>query len=134
MKIKIILLSLLILLIPIYAIAEMNVFNGEVHGNFEFGHDLQNDVWFTDLNIRYDFKAFLDFSIFGGTKVIMEKDGYHGMPFKDIYTIGGKAQYKMICFQYEYYCVHKVISSGRTYLLYRNTFGNVSNISIGIEW
>ena len=130
MKIKIILLSLLILLIPIYAIAEINIFNGEIHGNFEFGHDLENDVWFTDLSLQYDFKIFLDLSIFGGTKTVMDKDGYHGIPFKDIYTIGGKVQYKMLYLQYEHYCVH----SKRTYLLYRNTFGNVSNISIGTEW
>lgn len=107
---------------------------GDIHGYFEFGKDLINDVWIADTLIILEYDHFLKQEIYGGTKVIMEKDGISGYPFKDIYTIGYRVWFNDFYAELEHYCVHPVMSTNFTWLKYRETFGDSTRISIGVKW
>lgn len=137
MKTKIILISLLILLIPLYAIAEINPFNGEIHGNFEVGTDVKNKDSFTSLGIEYHFNIWKFKNIaYGSITTGLIFTGFSNYPYSTTYEVGNKVIYNNFYIDFNALCRHS------TYSYYNRLWWNenlenqktIRTISIGIEW
>jgi len=109
-------------------------FDPGIHGRFEFGYDTLNHHYRTDWRLGVDFTLFIDHRIYGGQTCLFIRDGINGKPFRDIYTIGYKAQYRIFYFRAEHYCSHAVVSGDGTHYLYRDRFGNSTIFSAGVQW
>ena len=109
-------------------------FDPGVHGQFEVGYDTINEYFRTDWYLGVDFTLLIDHRIYGGQTCLFIRDGVNGKPFRDIYTIGYKAQYSIFYFRAEHYCSHAVISSGGVHELYKDMFGYSTVLSAGVQW
>lgn len=137
MRIKITLILLLILIIPICGIAEINIFNGEIYGNFEIGKDLQTDRAYTLLNLGYCFPfGELTNHVYGGWETwfnLPESGITMQHPLRQIYKIGCKFEYKSFYLILKHDCTHPVYTINPHYQS-EMWDDYINTISIGIEW
>lgn len=136
MKIKIVLI-LLFLFTSLYVIPEINLFAGEIHGNFEIGTDLINKDSFTSLGIECHFNIWRFKNIvYGNITTGLIFGGFSNYPYSTTYEVGNKIMFNGFYVDFNALCKHSTYSDYNK-LWWNENLKNqktLKTISIGIEW
>jgi hypothetical protein len=71
-------------------------------------------------------------SIYGGWRTWMEKDGFSGAPFRDIYTIGNKTQFGDYYLDIKHFCNHRVDGNAGYRMPDDYWGGKITTFSVGM--
>ena len=111
----------------------------------ELGPALENNMYFTDINLGFRF-TFLNVlsETYGGTRTWSYTDykKVTGHPFIDTYTIGQKFTYNGFSLNFKHHCTHTVNSEYKTFTYKKEEpipasdwwYGDVTTISVSYEF
>lgn len=84
----------------------------EIKGFIESGKDLNDNIYYVELQIGYIFKPFnFTFYPYGNEITWFENEKLNGNPFRNIYTVGSDFKYLDFVFNIQHFCSHQVISN-----------------------
>lgn len=79
----------------------------EIKGFIESGKDISDNVFYSEMQIGYNYKWFY---LYGNQITWFEFNNNSGQPFRDIYTIGFDFKFENIIFNIQHFCSHQVVS------------------------
>ena len=124
---KRLLVLLLFITVPVLTMAE-------IHGFFECGYTPTQDMVFTEIELQWWMgQGIVQNELYGGFETWSQ---YFNHPFKTIYSIGDRIHINNFYLQLEYGCNHAVYSEYSRWWWAENlrTQGNLTTVSIGVEW
>ena len=113
--------------------------SADIHGSFEIGKDLDEDIAVAAIDLSVDIQIWqLVWTIYGGwdTWFFINWESIIGQgPFRDIYEIGTRIQWKFIYIDWNYFCNHAVYSATSAKKWNDLRWGDYRNVvSVGIKW
>ena len=127
---KRLIIILILMFLPISAFAE-------IHGFFEMGKTVENEWAKAEMELQYHFDIWkFHNQIYGGWETWFIFNELIGSPFRDIYHLGYKIEYKKLYAEIEHFCNHPVYSSYNIGWWYDNIKGQgrLTTISVGVNW
>ncbi len=105
----------------------------ETHGEFRAGHDVEKtSVAFTLIRLEV---TQAPVTLYGSVRTWFWFDFPGGRPFRNIYDVGARVDWKNLFLDVNHFCNHPVYSEMKRYEWLNNIWGEtITTVSIGVRW
>ncbi len=104
----------------------------ETHGEFRVGHDVDSLNAFTYVRIEL---VQAPMTLYGSWRTWFEFDFPTGHPFRDIYTVGLRLDWRNLFLDVNHFCNHPVYSVALADRWQSNVWSEaITTVSIGVRW
>ncbi len=103
----------------------------EVHGEFHAGYSPQKELSFTE--IRIEFVMLSVVTLYGGWQTWFDLDLPRAIPYRDIYDVGARIDWRDLFLDINHACDHPVWSGQQDWLS-QKWVDVTTTISLGVRW